>query len=105
MLYEVWTQSKTWHVLPSELLFIKDEVAAYYVNRSVMYFGIAYDNDIEEHTRNAKDHKSAIAKARLVQKRWLQPDDVSGVKVAQAEARAQGKSGFRDPAELLKPKE
>jgi hypothetical protein len=71
-------------------------------------FGLALEADIEEKTHDAKDRKSAMAKAKMVLDRWLrEPDDTprSEVAKAQQEARAAGKSGFCDPAEMLRKKE
>ena len=106
MLWEVWTIAKTWMVRPSALLCISDEVAAYHLDRAVTMFGMALEDDIQRHTRDAKDNKSAEAKARMVLDRWLRESPtLSPTAEAQAKARAEGKTGFRDPAEMLKKKE
>jgi hypothetical protein len=102
-LYDLWTLAKTWKTRPSEILCIRDEVAAYHLDRAVTKFGLALEQDVEKHTESAKDRKSAEAKARLVLKRWLrEPEELSTVAQAQAQARADGKSGYRDPMERFK---
>jgi hypothetical protein len=108
MLFEVWTSAKQWGIRPSELLHISDEVAAYHLDRAVLLFGTSLEDDIERETRDAKDQKAAEAKARLVLQRWLrepEEEDSDNVARAQAEARAAGRSGFKDPSEMLRKKE
>lgn len=108
MLYETWTLAKTWQTRPSVLLRIEDEVAAYHLDRAVTVWGMALDADLDEAVNPpTKETKSAMVKARLVLDRWLREpaEDPNMVARAQAEAKAKGLSGFKDPAEMLRKKE
>ena len=105
-MYEAWTMAKTWNRRPSEIYCITNEVAAYHLDRAVMLFGLSLEADLDKATKNAKNRKEAERKAALVLDRWLrEPSTEDSVDEAQAQARAEGKSGFKDPMERFKKKE
>ena len=87
-LWEAWTLSKQWQVMPHELYFINDEVACYCFNRAVSLFGNAVDNDINAAIDKAKNSKAARAAAHRTLLKWLNQDgNVRGM--------------YKDPAKVV----
>jgi hypothetical protein len=87
MVWELWTHSKAVHKLPSELLRVRDEVAAYYLDRAVITFGQTVDARIQLASQDAKTTKEAQAKALRELKKWVRDPTVAR---------------FKDPATLFK---
>lgn len=66
--------SNQWKVPPSELYSITDPLTAYYFNRAVLYFGSAYEEDIEDAVDGAKSKEQARRAAEAAKARWLNDD-------------------------------
>lgn len=69
-LWETWRLSKTYRCLPSELLGVVDELAAYCVNRAVAAFGTALEADLHKAAEGKKGNGVEAAHA-MVFHRWL----------------------------------
>jgi hypothetical protein len=97
----VWEMSKQWRIPPSDLLHIRDELAAYYLNRAVFYFGKSYEADLRNATESASGETAARISAEMVNERWMRddlPDPSSDVD--QFEIVPSGEpEGFADPGE------
>jgi hypothetical protein len=87
-----------WKTKPSELLYVDDPLAAYYLDRAVFYFGQAYEADIEDAVSDAKSKASAERAAQTVRDRWLRDGDED---TPQEESRERP-AGFKDPAEVFR---
>jgi hypothetical protein len=66
--------SNQWKIPPSELYSITDPLAAYYFNRAVMYFGSAYEVDVEDAVEGARGREQARRAVDTVNSRWLADD-------------------------------
>lgn len=96
-----WRMSKTFHCRPSQLLAIHDEVAAYYLDSAVFYFGVNYELDLEKAGEKAKSDGAKKMAMESVNKRWLNDgladpiDDVDEFEVVPSDQ-------FVDPAQKFK---
>lgn len=88
-MWEIWTLSQEYKKTPAELLFIKDEQHAFFMNRAVAAFGMTVSAELQEAANKAKNASEAKRKTKMILARWLrEPEttaEVSGPK-------------FRDPA-------
>lgn len=73
-------------VRPSEVIFLKDELAAWCFDRAVLSFAKHIEDAVEARTQKAKNRASAQRAAQLIMNKYLYADgaDVPG--------------RFRDPA-------
>ena len=94
-LLTAWQMSNQWGTLPSELYSIDDPLAAYYFNRAVMYFGSAYEADIEDAVEGARSREQGRRAAEAVKSRWL-TDDIEENTPQPTEAPK-----YRDPMETF----
>lgn len=94
-LLTAWQMSNQWRIPPSDLYHIIDPLAAYYFNRAVLYFGQAYEEDINDATSGAKSESAAKRSAEVVRQRWM--NDVEGPN----ETPQSKEQKFRDPAETF----
>lgn len=62
--------AKTFRVLPSQLLRIKDDIAAFYFDRAVSAFGHAVEDAIEKATEGKKEGPARVA-AENTLRIWL----------------------------------
>lgn len=92
--------SNQWRVRPSELYGITDKLAAYYFDRAVFFFGKAYEEDVHDVTKNAKNEKQALRAAQVATDRWLRDDDEPATPTPREESESPVKR-FRDPAETF----
>jgi hypothetical protein len=83
--------SKAWNQRPSSLYGIKDPYEAYCFDRAVMYFGAAYEADMDKAASGAKNQGAIERRQALVAKRWMTDEDDE-----------ETKPKFRDPAEYLR---
>lgn len=70
-MWEAWTISRAYRVLPSDLYFIHDEVAAWSFNRAVYLFGSELDAELQAAGDGAKNQMQAQARRQAVLNRWL----------------------------------
>lgn len=90
--------SKMWKSRPSEILRIDDPLIAYWFDRAIFYFGVAYENDIQDATKDAKSDSQAERAAQVVQERWLRDQE----EPVNTPPQTSDKPKFRDPAEMFK---
>lgn len=55
--------SQTYHCRPSELINLGDPVASYYLDRSVMVFGVGLDNALEKAVQQPNSSKKPLTEA------------------------------------------
>jgi hypothetical protein len=89
--------AKEFRKRPSEIVNITDPLVAYQFDRAVMYFGQAYEADIEDATRDSKSQSQAQRSAQVVVDRWLRDDEVDMPREQPEKPAKQ----FRDPAEIF----
>lgn len=89
--------AKEFRIRPSEAVNITDPLVAYQFDRAVMYFGQAYEADIHDATKDAKNQAQAERSANVVAQRWLRDEDDT----PREEIEQQPAKQFRDPAELF----
>ena len=87
--------SKQWQKRPSEIYDVTNPLDAYWFDRAVMYFGTAFEADIEDATADAKTNAQAERAAQVVRDRWLRDEDDTPQESTQAP------KSFRDPAEVF----
>lgn len=63
-----------------------------------MFFGKAYEEDVESAMRSAKDSASARRAGEIVQARWLSDDPVPTGEPAEGLKAVGGVVKYRDPA-------
>lgn len=50
-MWSLWTKSKTYHKLPSDIFGEKDQVAAWMLDSAVTWFGITIENALSERVK------------------------------------------------------
>lgn len=78
--------SQAMGVRPSEVIFIRDELAAWSFDRAAFFFAQTIEEAVKARTKRVKNEASAQRAAQLVLNKYLYADD------KQAPGR------FRDPA-------
>lgn len=68
-------QAKDYGCLPSQILCLTDELAAYSLNSAVHLFASAYENAVSEAQSKAKDDAAFKRKKVLLDHKWLGIDD------------------------------
>lgn len=63
--------AKTYGCLPSQLLGIEDQPAAYYFNRAVAIFGIHLESEIEKAESKGKTARAKAMKRNMVFQKYL----------------------------------
>ena len=88
--------ARTWKQRPSEIYAIEDLYAAYCFDKAVMTFGMSYEADLEQASREAKSVAAAKQAIAIVQNRWLTDEDEKPGTPTQRK--------FKDPAGMFASK-
>lgn len=83
--------------MPSELLFIRDPVAAYSLNNAVWSFGTALEEALSAASDGEKNENKAEAKRKQVMERYLP----SVAKPGATDAPKKPAAAFADPAKMM----
>lgn len=70
-LWDLYIRSYKKDKLPSEVLSISNELLKYCLDRAVMMFGEAIEDDIRERTKKDTKRGQSEAKVRLILNEWL----------------------------------
>ena len=86
-LWEAWTLAKAYRKRPSEIYFIRDEIAAWCFDRAVHHFGSGLEYALNEAGAKAKNERAAHRARQQVLNQWLgiKPKFRSPVKRVQSE--------------------
>lgn len=93
--------TRTWKTRPSEFYNIRDEIAAYYFDRAIGLWGLAYEADTTRASSDAKSTSDARRAIRLAHQRWMDDSEHPGIRSSAPEVPPQP-TKFRDPSATFK---
>lgn len=70
-MWEVWLMSQSMSKRPSEILYLRSSLVAFYVDRAIWRFGSAIDAELSQAENNAKNEKAAMSKRLMILSKWI----------------------------------
>lgn len=75
-MWETWNLSKLYKTRPSKLLAVRDELAAFYLDRAVASFGTMVENEMHRAAEGKKAKQAEMA-SNMVLVKWI-PELMAG---------------------------